>query len=104
MALSRGKDCVLCAGKVSDYNYLKTNMRPFMKRLFGIMNIILCLELIIGPHTPGIKKFYQAHADDTTCPAGLTFDSTLNRCITSDQQATIMNATKSCNGDKECYK
>jgi hypothetical protein len=75
-----------------------------MKRLFGILNLILCFELIVGPHTPGLQKMFEARADDSTCPAGLVFDSTLNRCITSDQQASIINATSSCNGDQECYK
>ncbi len=76
-----------------------------MKRLFGIMNLILCLELIIGPHFPGTRIFLLGLANaQETCPAGLVMDSTLNRCITSDQQAEIINATASCNGDKECYK
>lgn len=75
-----------------------------MKRLFGIMNLILCLELIIGPNFPGVRIISEAKADDTTCPSGLVYDSTLNRCITSEQNAMLMNATASCNGDKECYK
>ncbi len=75
-----------------------------MKRLFGIMNLILCLELIIGPHFPGTRIFSLDVARAETCPAGLVMDSTLNRCITSDQQAELINATASCNGDKECYK
>ncbi len=75
-----------------------------MKRLFGIMNLILCLELIIGPHFPGTRIFSLNVARAETCPAGLVMDSTLNRCITSDQQAELINATASCNGDKECYK
>jgi hypothetical protein len=76
-----------------------------MKRLFGILNLILCLELIIGPNFPAMKVFSLdvARAQET-CPAGLVMDSTLNRCITSDEQAEIINATSSCNGDKECYK
>lgn len=75
-----------------------------MKRFFGIMNLILCFELIIGPHFPGTKIFSIEAAKAQTCPAGLVMDSTLNRCITSDQSAALINATASCNGDKECYK
>lgn len=75
-----------------------------MKRLFGVLNLILCLELIIGPNFPGMRIFSVEVAKAETCPSGLVFDSTLNRCITSDQQATLMNATASCNGDQECYK
>lgn len=75
-----------------------------MKRLFGILNLILCLELIIGPHFQGARIFSFDVAKAETCPAGLVMDSVLNRCITSDQQAAVMNATFSCNGDKECYK
>ncbi len=75
-----------------------------MKRLFGLLNLLLCLELIIGPHFPGARIFSIDVAKAETCPSGLIFDSTLNRCITSDQNAALINATASCNGDKECYK
>ncbi len=75
-----------------------------MKRFFGLLNLILCLELIIGPHFPGTKIFTSEVAKAETCPSGLIFDSTLNRCITSDQNASLINATASCNGDRECYK
>ena len=75
-----------------------------MKRLFGLINLLLCLELIIGPHFPGARIFTSEVAKAQTCPSGLVFDSTLNRCITSDQNAALINATSSCNGDKECYK
>jgi VCBS repeat-containing protein len=75
-----------------------------MKRLFGLLNLLLCLELIIGTHFPGARIFTIDVAKAQTCPSGLVFDSTLNRCITSDQNAALINATASCNGDKECYK
>ncbi|MES2529309.1 MAG: chitin binding peritrophin-A domain-containing protein [Bdellovibrionota bacterium] len=75
-----------------------------MKRFFGLLNLILCLELIIGPHFPGTRIFTSGIAKAETCPTGLVFDSTLNRCITSDQSALLINASASCNGDKECYK
>lgn len=75
-----------------------------MKRLLGLLNLLLCLELIIGPHFPGARIFTSEVAKAQTCPSGLVFDSTLNRCITSDQNAAVINATMSCNGDRECYK
>ena len=75
-----------------------------MKKLFGILNLLICFELIVGPNFPGLRIFSVDGAKAETCPSGLVFDSTLNRCITSDQQATLINATASCNGDQECYK
>lgn len=75
-----------------------------MKKLFAILNLLICFELVVGPNFPGLKIFSAGVARADDCPAGLTFDSTLNRCITSDQQAELINATSSCNGDKECYK
>ena len=75
-----------------------------MKKLFAILNLILCFELIVGPHFPGTRIFSSEVARAETCPAGLVMDSTLNRCITSDQKALLINASASCNGDKECYK
>lgn len=74
-----------------------------MKRFVFCLNLMICMELIFGT-VPGFKNFNVAFAQEQTCPSGLVMDSTLNRCITSDQQASLINATASCNGDKECYK
>ncbi len=72
--------------------------------MFSLLNLILCFELIVGPHIPGSQIFTMDIAKAETCPPGLVFDSVLNRCITSDQNAQLMAATSSCSGDKECYK
>lgn len=76
-----------------------------MKSLFKILNLVLCLELIVGPMmaSGGHGLFISsAYAED--CPAGTSMDTTLNRCLTSEQTAEIMNAVANCNGDKACYK
>jgi hypothetical protein len=76
-----------------------------MKSLFKILNLVLCLELIVGPMIASGGHgllISSAYAED--CPAGTSFDSTLNRCLTSEQTAEIMNAVSNCNGDKACYK
>lgn len=77
-----------------------------MKRFFGLLNLLLCLELIVGPIAPQYSFLIPgAHAQETSCPAGTSFDSTLNRCITTEETATIMNAVASCAPqDKACYK
>lgn len=74
-----------------------------MKRLVFCLNLMICTELIFGS-IPGFQNFNVTFAQEQNCPSGLVMDSTLNRCITSDQQASLMNATASCNGDKDCYK
>ncbi len=73
-----------------------------MRKLFSILNLILCFELIVGPLAPNLSLISAARADG--CPAGLQMDTTLNRCLTSAQTANVMNATANCNGDLECYK
>lgn len=74
-----------------------------MHRLLKLTSLVLCLELILGPVAPGMSFISRAVAQD--CPSGTQFDSTLNRCITTEQMANIMNATANCSSsDKECYK
>jgi hypothetical protein len=75
-----------------------------MRKIFSILNLLLCLELIVGPVAPRFSFFGQkAYAQ--TCSAGFQFDTTLNRCLTSAQTANVMNATASCQaGDVQCYK
>lgn len=76
-----------------------------MKRALTLLNLLLCLELILGPMAPSLSIFNNKVQADTTCPAGLEFNSTLNRCLTSAQTANVMNATASCGAtDYECYK
>lgn len=74
-----------------------------MHRLLKLTSLLLCFELILGPVAPGFSFVSKAMAQD--CPGGTQFDSTLNRCITTEQMANIMNATSNCSpSDKECYK
>jgi hypothetical protein len=75
-----------------------------MKTFFGFLNLLLCFELIIGPVIGNSGGFLISPAMAEDCPSGTQYDSTLNRCITSEQTAAVMNAVKNCNGDKECYK
>lgn len=73
-----------------------------MRNLFSILNLILCFELIVSPIAPNLSLISVARAEG--CPAGLQMDPTLNRCLTTAQQANVMNATASCaQGDTACY-
>lgn len=74
-----------------------------MNRILKLTTFILCLELIVAPVAPHLSLTNLSYAQD--CPSGTQFDSTLNRCITTEQMANIMNATANCSSsDKECYK
>lgn len=74
-----------------------------MRKLFGLLNFILCFELAMGTFIPNLSLFTNtAYAE--SCAAGFTYDSVLNRCLTKDETAKVMNATATCNGDVECYK
>lgn len=75
-----------------------------MRTLSKLITLLLCLELIVAPIQPELSLVAtKAFAED--CPAGMQFDSTLNRCLTSAQTAKVMNLTASCpQGDVECYK
>ena len=77
---------------------------PMTTRLLSLMNMLLILELIIGPILPSLNilgsKVYA-----NTCPQGFQWDSTLNRCLTSIETASIMNATSNCApNDVQCYR
>lgn len=77
-----------------------------MGTFLRLLSLILCFELIVGPMQPSLSLLGQkAFAQETpSCPTGFTYDSTLNRCLTKDETTKVMNATKECNGDVECYK
>ncbi len=70
--------------------------------LLKLFIILICFELVVAPLGQGlginIQNTYAA-----SCATGQTFNSELNRCLTSDQTAQVMYATQSCNGDRECY-
>src|SRR5665648_121482 len=75
-----------------------------MRKLFKIINLFLCFELIVGPLAPNLS-FLSSKAFASDCGPGLHMDSVLNRCLTSAQTANIMNATSSCGTDDvECYR
>lgn len=75
-----------------------------MRKFFGLLNLLLCFELIVSPIAPHLSVFGEnAYAE--TCSAGFQYDSNLNRCLTSTQTANIINATKNCaQGDQACYR
>jgi hypothetical protein len=76
-----------------------------MRTLFKLLNLLLCLELIVAPFNPSLSLIIQdAHAQQT-CAAGLTYDTVLNRCLSTAEAANVLNATASCaQSDVECYK
>ena len=88
------------------YNNLTIYKDPegLMQKFFKLLSLVICFELIASPMLAHQSTFWvsAAHAED--CPSGTQFDSVLNRCITSEQTAEVMNAVANCNGDKECYK
>lgn len=75
--------------------------------MFSIMKflaLLVCFELIISPVAPTLSLLNQK-AFAESCPTGMSFDSTLNRCLTTAQAANVLNSTLSCpSGDVECYK
>lgn len=74
-----------------------------MRKLFGLLNFILCFELAMGTFLPNVS-FFTNTAYAQSCGTGFTYDSVLNRCLTKTETANVLNATASCNGDKECYR
>lgn len=74
-----------------------------MKSFARILSLMIIFEMILGPLPQTNMGFIQnAFAED--CQSGFVFDSTLNRCLTSEQTAQVMNSVSTCNGDKSCYK
>jgi hypothetical protein len=105
MPLETGKVCALGANASAYYNNLNSlnASEDRMRKLFSIMNLILCFELIVSPIAPNLSLVSVARAEG--CPAGLKMDPTLNRCLTTAETANVMNATASCaQGDVACYR
>ncbi len=76
-----------------------------MKRFFGILNLILCFELTVGPLVPQASLLFSQNAMAADCPNGFHMDSQLNRCLTSEDSAKVMQAVKNCEPeDTACYK
>jgi hypothetical protein len=75
-----------------------------MTTLCRLLSLLLCFELIVGPLVPHLSVLQKAHATEP-CDKGLERDPILNRCMTSDETALIMNATNACAPqDATCYK
>lgn len=73
-----------------------------MRKLSLFLTLTLCLELILLPLRTSILAPGISLA--TSCPAGLSFDATLNRCLTSQEASIVFKNTQNCKGDKDCYK
>lgn len=73
-----------------------------MKSISKFLTLLLCFELIVAPFGTNIG-IMNNYALAETCPTGQTYDATLNRCLTTDQAAQVMNATQNCGGDMTCY-
>ncbi len=66
------------------------------------MTLLISFELLVAPLGQSLG-IHQQNAYGAGCPTGQTFNSELNRCLTSDETAQVMQATASCNGDRDCY-
>lgn len=77
-----------------------------MKSIFSLMTWVICLELLIAPIVPQLRFLNISNAlAAESCPTGFQFDSTLGRCLTTQQTAEVMNAVSQCSGgDASCYK
>lgn len=75
-----------------------------MRTLTKFFTLLLCFELIVGPINPQLSLLGQ-EAFAQSCQKGMTWNGTLNRCVTTAEAARIMNATAQCaSDDVECYK
>jgi hypothetical protein len=76
-----------------------------MRTLFRLFTLILCVELIVSPMNPSLSLIAQEVFAQGNCPAGLKYDSVLNRCLSTEEATKVMNATAQCaSGDVNCYK
>ncbi|GEM_PF-1991174 len=75
-----------------------------MKLIAKFLTLLICFELIVAPLGSNLGIINNtAQAQTLSCPAGLTPNTELNRCITTDQAAQVLNATRNCGGDMDCY-
>jgi len=53
-----------------------------MKRVFGLLTLLICLELIVAPMAPSLGFMQKAFAEDeSSCRSkGLNFNPQTNRC------------------------
>ncbi len=72
-------------------------MRIFLK----FISLMICFELILIPINQGVIVL---PAIAQTCPAGFSFDTALNRCLTNKETTQVMNAANQCGTNNECHK
>ena len=73
-----------------------------MKTVMKFFSLLLCFELVMGPVQGSLFMSNDAVAAD--CPAGQTFNSSVNRCLTSYEVLQVNEATNSCGSDMKCYR
>ena len=75
-----------------------------MKTTIQLLSLLLCLEFIIGPVRGTLLLPQTSYAQAKTCPTGQTYNSSVNRCLTSEEVIRVNNATQICGTDRDCYK
>jgi len=73
-----------------------------MKSIAKFLSLLLCFELVVAPIGTNIG-IMNNNAYALSCPTGQVPNAELNRCLTSDQAAQVLNATRNCGGDMDCY-
>ena len=75
-----------------------------MLKISRFFALVICFELILGQTIPLLKS-NLSYAQNQGCGKGFEWDAQLNRCITSQRTATLMNSSSECaQNDAECYK
>ena len=81
-----------------------------MKLVMKYLSLLLCLELVVAPLNRSLLFSNKANAQDTSCPAGQTYSSTVNRCQTSQEVVNANNAADACRSltdeqaKRDCYE
>lgn len=81
-----------------------------MKLVMNYLCLLLCLELVLAPMNKQLLSPSMANAEDTSCPAGQTYNSEVNRCQTSQQVVNANNAADACRSltdeqaKRDCYQ
>jgi hypothetical protein len=83
---------------------IKLIERGHMKLIAKFLTLLICFELIVAPIGTNLGIINNtALAQTLSCPAGQVPNAELNRCLTTDQAAQVMQATRNCGGDMNCY-
>ena len=78
-----------------------------MKKLFLILNTLICFELIAVPAVPGFASIFIQSAQAAGCGAGLVWDDALQNCVVKTSTSQSFSAAKECENSEnkeECYK